>query len=64
MLQKFSVVDASKCAKCEVCLAAEQCPRKAIEREEPGDIPFVNQLKCKGCLTCIKSCPYTAIRAA
>ena len=64
MYQKFSVIDPGKCAKCKVCLAAEHCPRNAIEREEREDPPFVNQLKCKGCITCIKNCPYNAVRSA
>lgn len=66
MPEKMALVDFPKChpEHCTdgICLAAEACPRKLIEQEQPGEIPMTNPSLCRACGDCIRACPMKAIR--
>jgi heterodisulfide reductase subunit A len=54
----ISVIDASKCKSCGVCV--EKCPYGAI-RWEKGKPASVITASCHGCGTCVAECPQHAI---
>ena len=49
------------CWHCNSCNALENCPEKALERNEKGLI-VVNENKCVGCGKCLETCIIGAIR--
>jgi len=49
------------CWHCKQCNAMENCPTKALERNEEG-LVFVNEKKCTGCTKCSEMCIIGAIR--
>jgi len=58
MINKRAVVDQEKCRRCQPCAALEECPPGALQEED--GLLFVG-LECRGCGTCVKTCPYKAI---
>ena len=57
-------VDESKCIGCRLC--ESMCAWGAIRVSEPeeGNKAHVQEILCKGCGTCVASCPALAIQAA
>lgn len=51
-----SKLELGRCADCEVCVASESCPQKAIIPKTDIDL-----LKCTGCGECRGACPFDAI---
>jgi carbon-monoxide dehydrogenase iron sulfur subunit len=49
------------CWHCELCKAMENCPRKALQRNEEGLI-VINRKKCTGCKKCSEMCVIGAIK--
>jgi len=49
------------CRNCRDAPCIEACPREAIYRDERG-VVMVNEVKCVGCGTCVKVCPFEAIK--
>ena len=43
------------------CPAVEQCPRRVLKQETPGEPPMPPGM-CQGCGTCVTACPRKAIR--
>ncbi|MCL2461876.1 MAG: hypothetical protein FWF44_04360 [Defluviitaleaceae bacterium] len=58
---KKALIDPGKCADCAVCLVAENCPAKAIIREEPADKPWIDSYHCRGCMKCKAVCEHQAV---
>ena len=58
---KRAIIDPEKCNNCDVCIVNEQCPEKAIIREEKTDKPWVDFYKCRGCMKCRKFCEHSAV---
>lgn len=61
---KRALIDPKKCLKCADCGVAAQCPQKAIIREEPTDMPWVDFQLCRGCMKCKAYCKNKAILEA
>lgn len=59
---KRAVINPQECQNCQTCQVAELCPEKAIIREDPADKPFVNSIRCNGCMKCKAYCSYDAIQ--
>jgi translation initiation factor RLI1 len=57
----YSICDPSKCSVDGVCPAARECPQRTLKQEEPGEPP-VQFGMCKGCATCVTTCPLKAIK--
>ena len=69
-----SVIDDSKCKKCQLCVAAcpynaivkisvpceDACPVKAIKKDETG-FASIDYEKCINCGRCISACPFGAV---
>ena len=53
---RTALIDSKKCKNCKVCKVQEFCDRKAIIREDPSDMPWVDSLRCNGCLKCKDIC--------
>ena len=55
-------VDESKCKKCEVCFAMENCPFRAWELGSDG-IPIMKKIhECFSCSNCMVACPHKAVQ--
>lgn len=55
-------VDESKCKKCEICFAIENCPLRAWEREGQ-EIPVMKKIhECFSCSNCMVACPNNAVQ--
>jgi len=54
-------IDLKKCLKCEICLAEEVCPAKAVFRIDPDGPAIIEQGVCYGCGDCVEKCPGKAI---
>ncbi len=54
-------VDADKCRTCRQCSARKSCRRKALVQFEQGEMPYIDQQLCRGCLVCVDECPFQAI---
>ncbi len=55
------LIDPSRCLKCDVCIASEVCPSRAIFRLDPEDPAIIDVKYCHGCGDCLKACPFNAI---
>jgi Fe-S-cluster-containing hydrogenase component 2 len=66
MAGKRVLVDYRRCdpARCEggVCPAALACTKKLLYQESPGDPPMTDPSTCKGCMDCVRVCPWGAIK--
>jgi len=64
MPAKTALLDYNKCKpdECEggVCRATLKCPLHLIKQEEPYGTPMADPFSCKGCGTCVVSCPVRA----
>ena len=49
------------CRQCNFAPCANQCPEKAIQRNDQTGAWEVDPNKCKGCGTCVKACPFKVI---
>jgi Fe-S-cluster-containing hydrogenase component 2 len=49
------------CWHCNPCNAMENCPAKALERNDEG-LVFVNEEKCIGCGKCSETCVVGAVK--
>ena len=58
---KRALINIQECRNCTPCPVLEQCPRKAVFREEERDRPWVDFYQCSGCLKCKTLCPFGAI---
>jgi len=58
---KRALVDPLKCVNCEICAVDEQCPQKAVIREDATDKPWIDFYHCRGCMKCKLFCGYSAI---
>lgn len=58
---KRALINAKKCLNCIPCPVLEQCPNKAVFREEANDLPWVDFYPCSGCLKCKALCLAGAI---
>lgn len=56
-----ALIDPKNCQNCVTCNVAVECPQKAIIREEPTDMPWVDFLMCRGCMKCKDFCNYDAV---
>ena len=61
-MQKYAVIDSSRCERCKDCLAATACPHNLIEQESHGEIPIHwSRTMCVGCGKCVAACSSGAI---
>ena len=60
---KRALIQPSRCHQCQPCEVEQQCPMRAVFREDPQDGPWVDFYRCSGCLTCKMTCPNGAIEA-
>ena len=58
---KRALIRPEKCSNCQPCEVEEQCPMKAVFREEATERPWVDFYRCSGCLTCKTLCVSGAI---
>jgi len=58
---KRAMINLEKCKKCPECSVDSQCPQKAIIREEPADVPWVDFMLCRGCMKCKLFCGNDAV---
>jgi heterodisulfide reductase subunit A len=56
-----AVIDPDRCAGCRVC--NDLCPYGAISYDADTNVSEVNDALCKGCGTCVASCPSAAATA-
>lgn len=54
-------IDSTRCHVCGACLAKAACRGKAIRMIDRGEAPFVDAVRCRGCLICIPACPFGAV---
>jgi len=62
-LPRIPRVDEDRCYACRRCAARAECPVKAIVAIDPGESPFIDGNRCRGCLVCVPACPHRAIVA-
>lgn len=48
------------CRRCELACCVESCPRAALEKDERGIVRRHN-LRCVGCMSCVRACPFGTI---
>ncbi len=60
---KRALIQPRKCQNCQPCEVARQCPMTAVFREEADERPWVDFLRCSGCLKCKLFCVNDAIEA-
>ena len=58
---KRALIRPDKCINCKPCEVEEQCPMKAVFREEASERPWVDFYRCSGCLKCKTICVSEAI---
>jgi len=58
---KRALIRPEKCSNCQPCEVEEQCPMKAVFREEASERPWVDFYRCSGCLKCKTFCGWGAI---
>lgn len=58
---RVPTVDADKCHTCRQCVARKTCRLKALVQFEQGEMPYIDQSLCRGCLACMDVCPFEAI---
>ena len=58
---KRALIDPKNCLRCSECNVAALCPQKAIIREEPEDMPWVDFQLCRGCMNCKMYCNNSAV---
>ena len=58
---KRALIRPEKCSNCQPCEVEEQCPMKAVFREEASERPWVDFYRCSGCLKCKTVCVSGAI---
>lgn len=54
-------IDVEKCHTCKRCLARRSCRLKALVQFEQNELPYIDQVLCRGCLVCVEECPFRAI---
>lgn len=64
MNYRVPVVDAGTCRTCRKCMARQACRLKALVQFEASELPYVDQVLCRGCLVCVEKCPFQAIKVA
>jgi len=55
-------IDTQLCQTCSTCQPRLVCRSRAIVQYERGDLPVVEHSRCRGCLVCIRACPFAAVR--
>jgi len=55
-------IDLHICQTCTTCQARTVCRTHAIVQYERGDLPIVDASRCRGCMVCIRACPFGAVR--
>lgn len=58
---KLPRIDESECRVCKRCVARKACRTKAILALDPGEAPFIDGNRCRGCMVCVPACPFEAI---
>jgi Fe-S-cluster-containing dehydrogenase component len=48
------------CRKCELACCIESCPKAALKKDEGGVVRRAN-LRCVGCMSCSRACPFGTI---
>lgn len=54
-------VDPERCRRCAECPAVAACLAQAFRREDPDNVPAVDESFCFGCYSCAGACPHGAI---
>lgn len=64
-MPRILLLDYNKCRpeQCNsgICAAAQACPLHLLEQEERYEKPMLHSPVCKGCLECVKACPFEAL---
>ena len=64
-MPRILLLDYEKCKpeQCNngTCMAVLACPLNILEQEEPYDRPMRLSSVCKGCMACVKACPFDAV---
>ena len=58
---KRALINPDKCQRCNLCNVDARCPQKAIIREEPTEMPWVDFRLCRGCMKCKQLCENGAV---
>jgi Fe-S-cluster-containing hydrogenase component 2 len=54
-------VDPEKCRRCADCPVVAACLARSYRRDDPDDVPVVDEQICFGCYSCAGACPYGAV---
>ena len=54
-------IDLQLCQTCTTCQARTVCKTRAIVQYERGDLPIVDASRCRGCMVCLRACPFGAV---
>jgi ferredoxin len=65
MSRKVALIDFQKCRPevyaDGICAAAQVCPSRLIQQENPYSVPMTDPFACRACGECARSCPQKAI---
>ena len=53
---KRAMIKPERCLGCETCEVERMCTFRAVIREDPADKPWIDFLKCTGCVKCKNVC--------
>mgnify|MGYP001137425721 CR=1 FL=1 len=54
-------VEEHVCHLCQACKARAACKTKAVMILDPGESPYIDGSRCRGCLVCVPACPFGAV---
>lgn len=58
---KRAMIISERCNACATCQLDLRCENRVLIRETPQDKPWIDFYRCRGCMKCLKYCPYDAI---